>query len=130
MLTMVPVLHLLLTTPNGGQKYGPLAGITGGIAMLGLLVFLVSAFRELLRKRDISAPAAESASLQLDASIHASQSPGMLAAAMTPMPWAAHWPAEAFFMAHESLSWSKVQADLAQQQAQPVPAGEVLEVEL
>src|SRR5438552_7287527 len=35
-----------------------------------------------------------------------------------------------FFMAHESLSWASVQADLAQQQAQPVPAGEALEVEL
>lgn len=50
-LTMVPVLHLVLTAPNGGQKYGPWAGLTGGIAMLGLLVFLVSAFRELVRNR-------------------------------------------------------------------------------
>jgi len=50
-LTMVPMLHLVLTAPNGGAKYGALAGATGGIAMLGLLVFLVSAFRELVRKR-------------------------------------------------------------------------------
>jgi len=56
-LTMVPVLHLVLTTPNGGAKYGPWAGLTGGIAMLGLLVFLVSAFRELVRKRDVAAAA-------------------------------------------------------------------------
>lgn len=51
-LTMIPALALLLTAPNGAAKYGPLAGIAGSIAMLGLLVFLISAFRELLRKRD------------------------------------------------------------------------------
>ena len=50
-LTMIPVLALLLTAPDGAKTYGPLAGATGGIALLGLLVFLVSAFRELVRKR-------------------------------------------------------------------------------
>jgi hypothetical protein len=50
-LAMIPVLHLLLTTPNGGKTYGPLAGAAGGIAMLGLLVFLISVLRELFRKR-------------------------------------------------------------------------------
>ena len=50
-ITMIPVLALLLTTPNGGAVYGPWAGLTGGIALLGLLVFLVSVFRELLRRR-------------------------------------------------------------------------------
>ncbi len=50
-LTMIPVLHLLLTTPDGGRQYGPLAGATGGIALLGLLVFLVSAVREVMRRR-------------------------------------------------------------------------------
>jgi hypothetical protein len=50
-LTMIPVLALLLTVPDGAKTYGPLAGATGGIALLGLLVFLVSAFRELVRKR-------------------------------------------------------------------------------
>jgi hypothetical protein len=50
-LTMIPVLALLLTAPDGTKTYGPLAGATGGIALLGLLVFLVSAFRELVRKR-------------------------------------------------------------------------------
>jgi len=50
-LAMIPMLALLLTAPDGAKKYGPLAGAAGGIALLGLLVFLVSAFRELLRKR-------------------------------------------------------------------------------
>jgi hypothetical protein len=50
-LAMIPVLALLLTAPDGAKTYGPLAGATGGIALLGLLVFLVSAFRELVRKR-------------------------------------------------------------------------------
>ena len=50
-LTMIPMLALLLTTPDGAKKYGPLAGAAGGIALLGLLVFLISAFRELVRKR-------------------------------------------------------------------------------
>lgn len=51
-LTMIPALALLLTAPNGAATYGPLAGIAGGIAMLGLLVFLASAIRELPRTRD------------------------------------------------------------------------------
>ncbi|HVZ68161.1 MAG TPA: hypothetical protein VG891_01770 [Rhizomicrobium sp.] len=50
-LAMVPTLYLLLTTDNGGQLYGPYAGAAGGIAMLGLLVFLYSVFRELNRAR-------------------------------------------------------------------------------
>src|SRR4051812_6235001 len=50
-LAMIPALALLLTAPNGAEKYGELAGIAGGIAMLGLLVFLISVVRELTRKR-------------------------------------------------------------------------------
>ena len=50
-LTMIPVLHLVLTAPDGEKKYGALAGATGGLALLGLLVFLISAFRELVRRR-------------------------------------------------------------------------------
>jgi len=50
-LAMIPVLYLTLTAPDGGTKYGPLAGATGGIAALGLLVFLISVFREFARKR-------------------------------------------------------------------------------
>ncbi|MFL6689129.1 MAG: hypothetical protein ACJ8IR_02925 [Alphaproteobacteria bacterium] len=50
-LAMIPVLALLLTAPDGAKTYGPLAGAAGGVALLGLLVFLVSAFRELVRKR-------------------------------------------------------------------------------
>jgi hypothetical protein len=50
-LAMIPVLALLLTAPDGAKTYGPLAGAAGGIALLGLLVFLISAFRELVRKR-------------------------------------------------------------------------------
>lgn len=50
-LGMIPALYLLLTTPDGGAKYGALTGIAGGIAMLGLLVFLISVVRELFRKR-------------------------------------------------------------------------------
>jgi hypothetical protein len=50
-LAMIPVLALLLTAPDGAKTYGPLAGVAGGVALLGLLVFLISAFRELVRKR-------------------------------------------------------------------------------
>ncbi|HEV2562735.1 MAG TPA: hypothetical protein VGT78_11400 [Rhizomicrobium sp.] len=50
-LAMIPILYLLLTTANGGAKYGPMAGMAGGIAMLGLLVFLISVVREFMRKR-------------------------------------------------------------------------------
>jgi len=49
-LAMIPILHLLLTTADGPTKYGPMAGAAGGIALLGLLVFLVSAVREVVRK--------------------------------------------------------------------------------
>jgi hypothetical protein len=48
---MIPILALLLTAPDGAKTYGPLAGAAGGVALLGLLVFLISAFRELVRKR-------------------------------------------------------------------------------
>jgi len=50
-LAMIPMLALLLTAPDGAKTYGPLAGAAGGVALLGLLVFLISAFRELVRKR-------------------------------------------------------------------------------
>ena len=50
-LAMIPVLALLLTAPDGAKTYGPLAGVAGGVAMLGLLVSLISALRELVRKR-------------------------------------------------------------------------------
>jgi len=50
-LAMIPILALLLTAPDGAKTYGPLAGAAGGVALLGLLVFLISAFRELVRKR-------------------------------------------------------------------------------
>jgi drug/metabolite transporter (DMT)-like permease len=50
-LVMIPILALLLTQPNGPATYGPWAGAAGGIALLGLLVFLVSAVRELMRRR-------------------------------------------------------------------------------
>jgi len=50
-LAMIPMLALLLTAPDGAKKYGAFAGAAGGIALLGLLVFLISAFRELMRKR-------------------------------------------------------------------------------
>ncbi|MBI3677697.1 MAG: hypothetical protein HY243_13895 [Proteobacteria bacterium] len=48
---MIPILYFLLSTPEGGAKYGPMAGAAGGVAILGLLVFLVSVLRELMRKR-------------------------------------------------------------------------------
>ncbi|HEY5237772.1 MAG TPA: hypothetical protein VIJ62_05275 [Rhizomicrobium sp.] len=51
LLAMIPLLYLVLTAPNGGKVYGAQLGMAGGIAMLGLLVFLFSAFRELVRKR-------------------------------------------------------------------------------
>ena len=49
-LTMIPTLTMLLTSGDSA-KWGPIAGVTGGIAMLGLLVFMISVFRELFRKR-------------------------------------------------------------------------------
>jgi hypothetical protein len=51
LFAMIPLLYLVLTAPNGGKVYGAQLGMAGGIAMLGLLVFLYSAFRELVRKR-------------------------------------------------------------------------------
>jgi hypothetical protein len=50
-LVMIPFLYLVLTAPDGAAKYGPLAGMAGGLAILGLFVFLVSVFRELTRAR-------------------------------------------------------------------------------
>jgi hypothetical protein len=50
-LVMIPFLYLVLTARDGAAKYGPFAGMAGGIAILGLLVFLVSVFRELTRAR-------------------------------------------------------------------------------
>lgn len=50
-LLMIPMLYLLLTYPDQGPKYGPLTDGAGGIAILGLLVFLISVLRELMRKR-------------------------------------------------------------------------------
>lgn len=50
-LAMIPALHLVLTAPGGEAKYGALAGAAGGVALLGLIVFLISAVRELVRKR-------------------------------------------------------------------------------
>ncbi|HUJ45941.1 MAG TPA: hypothetical protein VLV55_02330 [Rhizomicrobium sp.] len=50
-LAMSPILYLVLTTSGGETTYGPMAGAAGGIALLGLLVFLVSAVREVVRKR-------------------------------------------------------------------------------
>lgn len=48
---MIPIMYLLLTTSDGGAKYGPMAGAAGGVAILGMLVFLISVLRELMRKR-------------------------------------------------------------------------------
>lgn len=50
-LAMIPVLYLVLSTPDGAANYGPIAGAAGGVAMLGLLVFLVAVFREMTRAR-------------------------------------------------------------------------------
>jgi hypothetical protein len=50
MLGMIPTLTMLLTSGDSA-KWGPLVGIAGGVAILGLLVFLVSVFRELFRAR-------------------------------------------------------------------------------
>lgn len=49
-LAMIPTLVMLLTSGNSAF-WGPIVGATGGIAMLGLLVFLVSVLRELFRAR-------------------------------------------------------------------------------
>ncbi len=49
-LTMIPTLTLLLTSGDSAH-WGPIVGVTGGIAILGLLVFLVAVLRELFRTR-------------------------------------------------------------------------------
>jgi len=49
-IVMIPALILLLKTGDNA-KWGPVAGAAGGLAMLGALVFAVSAFRELVRRR-------------------------------------------------------------------------------
>jgi hypothetical protein len=49
-LGMAPLLAALLITGNT-KFWGPLTGIAGGFAILGLLVFLVSVLRELVRRR-------------------------------------------------------------------------------
>lgn len=50
-IAMIPLLALTLTAPNGAATYGPLTGAAGGVALLGLIVFLASVLRELARKR-------------------------------------------------------------------------------
>ncbi len=50
MLGMIPVLYLILTNSDHSTT-GPLAGVAGGVVILGLLVFMVSVFRELMRAR-------------------------------------------------------------------------------
>jgi hypothetical protein len=47
---MVPLLALLLLSGNAAY-WGPFVGMAGGVAMLGLVVFMISVFRELVRKR-------------------------------------------------------------------------------
>ncbi|HVV65439.1 MAG TPA: hypothetical protein VHC42_08205 [Rhizomicrobium sp.] len=47
---MIPALTMLLRTGDDAT-WGPIAGIAGGFAMLGALVFAVCAFRELFRSR-------------------------------------------------------------------------------
>jgi hypothetical protein len=49
-LAMIPTLGMLLTSGDSAF-WGPIVGATGGVAMLGLLVFLVSVLRELFRAR-------------------------------------------------------------------------------
>ncbi|HUJ03981.1 MAG TPA: hypothetical protein VLW75_10110 [Rhizomicrobium sp.] len=49
-LAMIPYLYLALTAPNGENTYGPLAGAAAGVAMLGMLVFLISVLRELFKR--------------------------------------------------------------------------------
>ena len=49
-LLMVPALTLLLKTGDSAT-WGPVAGLAGGLAMLGALIFALSAFRELFRRR-------------------------------------------------------------------------------
>ena len=51
MLITLPLLYLTLTAPDGGPKYGPMTGAAAGITILGMLVFLISVWREFTRKR-------------------------------------------------------------------------------
>jgi LPXTG-motif cell wall-anchored protein len=41
----------MLLKTGDNAKWGPIAGIAGGLAMLGALIFAASAFRELVRRR-------------------------------------------------------------------------------
>jgi hypothetical protein len=50
---MIPTLTMLLVSGDSAF-WGPLTGVAGGIAILGLLVFMISVFRELARKRSSS----------------------------------------------------------------------------
>ncbi|MEJ1969536.1 MAG: hypothetical protein WDN03_13020 [Rhizomicrobium sp.] len=50
---MILTLTMLLTTGNGAF-WGPLTSAAGTVAILGLLVFLVSVLRELVRPRSAS----------------------------------------------------------------------------
>ncbi len=47
---MIPALAMLLRTGDQAT-WGPIAGSAGGLAMIGALVFAISAFRELFRRR-------------------------------------------------------------------------------
>jgi hypothetical protein len=49
-IVMIPALTMLLKTGDNA-KWGPIAGLAGGLAMLGALIFALSASRELFRKR-------------------------------------------------------------------------------
>jgi hypothetical protein len=47
----MPVTLTMLLISGDTAHWGPIVGACGGVAMLGLLVFLVSVFRELFRAR-------------------------------------------------------------------------------
>lgn len=49
-LIMIPTLAMLLKTGDTAT-WGPLAGLAGGICILGMLTFAISVFGELVRKR-------------------------------------------------------------------------------
>ena len=49
-LVMIPTLSMLLKTGDSAT-WGPLAGVAGGIVLLGMLTFAISVFGELVRKR-------------------------------------------------------------------------------
>lgn len=50
-LLTLPLLWMALAMPDGETKYGPMVGAAAGITILGMLVFLVSVWREFTRKR-------------------------------------------------------------------------------